>query len=297
MKKYRSRTQQKERLIIGEIMEEQNVAFLDTEFLTSQYKGGPPPKLVSVGFVICRAGFQEICRFHSYIYMEDELHDKFKEVTGIAREELLQAPEYEDVMDSAMELLEKWEVGQIYVWGPDEVVLKRDLDWYREGINKKLRKSVNRNVRKIKDIEGIYSAKLGLKNIGISNMKILCGFEAEVKHNALSDAVDLKNIIQIIDQKGCPAYMVQIMKEYLTDKELYCRNRRLREQWSEIPDSVKEQGRLFMKELKAVETMEAKAMYDDIRVALTGVNPTFPSAEQYIQKYLSEENRGYKERM
>ena len=69
------------------------VAFLDTEFLTSQIKGGPPAKLVSVGFVVCGKNFEEVTRFHSYIYAEDKLHDRFQEMTGIERKDLLSAPD------------------------------------------------------------------------------------------------------------------------------------------------------------------------------------------------------------
>ena len=64
---------------IAEKLDNEMVAFLDTEFLTSQIKGGPPAKLVSVGFVVCGKNFEEVTRFHSYIYAEDKLHDRFQE--------------------------------------------------------------------------------------------------------------------------------------------------------------------------------------------------------------------------
>ena len=37
---------------IAEKLDNEMVAFLDTEFLTSQVKGGPPAQLVSVGFLV-----------------------------------------------------------------------------------------------------------------------------------------------------------------------------------------------------------------------------------------------------
>ena len=108
-KKYRKKTnrreQTKETLTVRDILKEETVAFLDTEFLTSQRKGGPPSKLVSIGFVICRKDFKEVERFHSYIYMEDELHNRFREVTGITEEDVLNAPDYELVMEEAVERL------------------------------------------------------------------------------------------------------------------------------------------------------------------------------------------------
>ena len=78
---------------IAEKLDNEMVAFLDTEFLTSQVKGGPPAKLVSVGFVVCGKNFEEVTRFHSYIYAEDKLHDRFQEMTGIERKDLLSAPD------------------------------------------------------------------------------------------------------------------------------------------------------------------------------------------------------------
>lgn len=56
--------QQKDFPKIADKLKNEMVAFLDTEFLTSQKKGGPPPKLVSVGFVICQKNFKEVTRFH-----------------------------------------------------------------------------------------------------------------------------------------------------------------------------------------------------------------------------------------
>ena len=165
------------------------VAFLDTEFLTSQIKGGPPAKLVSVGFVVCGKNFEEVTRFHSYIYAEDKLHDRFQEMTGIERKDLLSAPDYELVMEEVAEQLEAWEVSRIYVWGPDKYVIQRDLLEYRKDISKRTRKIVNRILRMIKDIEGTYSAKLDLQSAGIGSLKIICGLGTEVSHNALDDAL------------------------------------------------------------------------------------------------------------
>ena len=53
-------------------------------------------------------------------------------------------------------------------------------------------------------------------------------------HNALDDAVDLKNIIRHIDLKGCSEHMLQIMKKYTAEKEVYYRLRRFREKWDDV---------------------------------------------------------------
>ena len=100
--KHKKRTyrkeQPKETLVVWDILKNETVAFLDTEYVTSQQKHGRPAKLVSVGMVICRGDFEEVDRFHSYIHMDGELHDKFRELTGITEKDLSHAPSYEKVM-------------------------------------------------------------------------------------------------------------------------------------------------------------------------------------------------------
>lgn len=269
---------------IADKLENEMAAFLDTEFLTSQKKGGPPAKLVSIGFVICQKNFKEVGRFHSYIYAEDELHDRFQEMTGIEREDLLSAPDYELVMEEVAEQLEAWEVKNIYVWGPDKHVIQRDLLEYRQDVSKRTRKIVNRILRMIKDVEGLYSAKLSLQSAGIASLKLLCGLGSEVSHNALDDAVDLKNIIRHIDIEGCSEHRLQIMKKYLAEKEVYYRQRRFREKWEEVPEGVMEKSLGLLKELGKVDTVEARALRDDILVMCTGEDMAFPGLEEYIEK-------------
>ena len=286
--KHKKRTnrkeQPKETLVVRDILKNETVAFLDTEYVTTQQKHGRPAKLVSVGFVICRSDFEEVDRFHSYIHMEGELHDKFRELTGITEKDLKYAPSYEKVMEQVGKKLDEYEVEYIFVWGPDKIVIQRDLMEYREMISKKSRKIVNRMLRMMKDIEIIYSRKLKLRSIGIANLKYLCGLGNEVCHDALSDAVDLKNVIRHMDTNGCPKYMVEAMRSYLADKELYCRCRRFHEKWDNVPESLLEKSREVMAELGQLETMEAKALRDDMLAVCTGEDQVFPTLEEYIEQ-------------
>ena len=239
---------------------------------------------MSVGFVVCGKNFEEVTRFHSYIYAEDKLHDRFQEMTGIERKDLLSAPDYELVMEEVAEQLEAWEVSRIYVWGPDKYVIQRDLLEYRKDASKRTKKIVNRILRMIKDIEDIYSAKLDLQSAGIGSLKILCGLGTEVSHNALDDAVDLKNIIKHIDLEGCSEHMLQIMKKYTAEKEVYYRQRRFREKWKDVSEEIQKKTLGLLKELGKVDTVEARALRDDLMVMCTGEAISFPTLEEYIRK-------------
>ena len=284
--KHKKRTyrkeQPKETLVVWDILKNETVAFLDTEYVTTQQKHGRPAKLVSVGMVICRGDFEEVDRFHSYIHMDGELHDKFRELTGITEKDLKYAPSYEKVMEQVGKKLDEHEVEHIFVWGPDKIVIQRDLVEYREMISKKSRKIVNRILRMMKDIEAIYSRKLKLRSIGIANLKYLCGLGNEVCHDALSDASDLKNVIRHMDTNGCPKYMVEAMRSYLADKELYCRCRRFHEKWDNVPESLLKKSQDVMQELEHMESMEAKALRDDMLAVCTGEDLSFPTLEEYI---------------
>ena len=122
--KHKKRTyrkeQPKETLVVWDILKNETVAFLDTEYVTTQQKHGRPAKLVSVGMVICRGDFEEVDRFHSYIHMDGELHDKFRELTGITEKDLSHAPSYEKVMEQVGKKLDEYEVEHIFVWGPGQ---------------------------------------------------------------------------------------------------------------------------------------------------------------------------------
>ena len=234
--------------------------------------------------VICRGDFEEVDRFHSYIHMDGELHDKFRELTGITEKDLSHAPSYEKVMEQVGKKLDEHEVEHIFVWGPDKIVIQRDLVEYREMISKKSRKIVNRILRMMKDIEVIYSRKVKLRSIGIANLKYLCGLGNEVCHDALSDAIDLKNVIRHMDTNGCPKYMVEAMRSYLADKELYCRCRRFHEKWDNVPESLLKKSQDVMQELEYMESMEAKALRDDMLAVCTGEDQVFPTLEEYIEQ-------------
>ena len=74
--------------------------------------------------------------------------------------------------------------------------------------------------------------------------------------------------------------MLQIMKKYTSEKEVYYRLRRFREKW----DDVSEGSLSLLKELGKVDTVEARALRDDLLVMCTGEAMAFPTLEEYIQK-------------
>ena len=68
----------------------------------------------------------------------------------------------------------------------------------------------------------------------------------------MDDSIDLKEVVRYLDTKGCPDYMVQAMKTYLSDKELYCRYRRFHEKWYEVHGNLIEKSKELLFELEKI---------------------------------------------
>lgn len=139
-------------------------------------------------------------------------------------------------------------------------------------------------LEQMRDIEGIYSRKLNMHSIGIANLKLLCGHGSSVSHDALEDAVDLKNVIAYLDVHGCPERAAQMLRQYMKEKELYYRYRRFHEKWDGISEAVVRKSRELINELEKSGMMEARALLDDLRVICTGEDSSFEEPEEYMER-------------
>lgn len=64
----------------------------------------------------------------------------------------------------------------------------------------------------------------------------------------------------------------------------YYRLRRFREKWDDVSEGIQEKSLSLLKELGKVDTVEARALRDDLLVMCTGEAMAFPTLEEYIQK-------------
>ena len=92
------------------------------------------------------------------------------------------------------------------------------------------------------------------------------------------------NLPEIADQKKMGEAYKEIMKKYTSEKEVYYRLRRFREKWDDVSEGIQEKSLSLLKELGKVDTVEARALRDDLLVMCTGEAMAFPTLEEYIQK-------------
>ncbi len=248
-----------------------NQAFLDAEYLSARFKKSSIEDVISVGVVITNPEHEELDRFYSTVQLTrgHKLPPLITELTGLTNEELEFAPSYEEVMTALINLIKKWQVGKIFVWGGDKNNFQRDFE--SRNLEKPLKRSVAKFISTFENIQKDVSLDItgGLDaNLSLADMKTICGLGGVVAHNALNDAEDMLECIRIIET-GQMKYDGVKAAEYKKFRGDYVKNRSFDDPEMDedyIIDS--EHGEAFLEELKAkgfADDPKTKAFMDDLQ--------------------------------
>ena len=249
-----------------------NQAFLDAEYLSARYKKSSIEDVISVGMIITTPQHEELDRFYSTVRlrMGHRLPPLITELTGLTNEELENAPEYEEVMSQLLNIVRKYQVGKICVWGGDKNSFQRDYD--SRDLEKPLKRSVAKFISTFENIQKEVSLDLtgGLDaNLSLADMKTICGLGGHVSHNALSDAEDMLECIRIIEQEKMKYDGVKAA-EYKKFRGEYVKNRSFDDEDAEVI-LESELGEKFLQELLSKgfeDNPKTKAFVDDLRFIL-----------------------------
>lgn len=248
-----------------------NQAFLDAEYLSARFKKSSIEDVISVGVVITNPEHEELDRFYSTVQLTrgHKLPPLITELTGLTNEELEFAPSYEEVMTALINLIKKWQVGKIFVWGGDKNNFQRDFE--SRNLEKPLKRSVAKFISTFENIQKDVSLDItgGLDaNLSLADMKTICGLGGVVAHNALNDAEDMLQCIRIIET-GQMKYDGVKAAEYKKFRGDYVKNRSFDDPEMDedyIIDS--KHGEAFLEELKAkgfADDPKTKAFMDDLQ--------------------------------
>lgn len=248
-----------------------NQAFLDAEYLSARFKKSSIEDVISVGVVITNPEHEELDRFYSTVQLTrgHKLPPLITELTGLTNEELEFAPSYEEVMTALINLIKKWQVGKIFVWGGDKNNFQRDFE--SRNLEKPLKRSVAKFISTFENIQKDVSLDItgGLDaNLSLADMKTICGLGGVVAHNALNDAEDMLECIRIIET-GQMKYDGVKAAEYKKFRGDYVKNRSFDDPEMDedyIIDS--KHGEAFLEELKAkgfADDPKTKAFMDDLQ--------------------------------
>ena len=266
-----------------------NQAFLDAEYLSARYKKSSIEDVISVGMIITTPQHEELDRFYSTVRlrMGHRLPPLITELTGLTNEELETAPEYEEVMSQLLNIVRKYQVGKICVWGGDKNSFQRDYD--SRDLEKPLKRSVAKFISTFENIQKEVSLDLtgGLDaNLSLADMKTICGLGGHVSHNALSDAEDMLECIRIIEQEKMKYDGVKAA-EYKKFRGEYVKNRSFDDEDAEVI-LESELGERFLQELLSKgfeDNPKTKAFVDDLRFILGKGNVYMGTfAEMMVEK-------------
>lgn len=247
-----------------------NQAFLDAEYLSARFKRSSIEDVISVGMIITNPEHEELDRFYSTVQLTrgHKLPPLITELTGLTNEELEVAPSYEEVMTKLIDLIKKWQVGMICVWGGDKNNFQRDYE--SRNLEKPLKRSVAKFISTFENIQKDVSMDVtgGLDaNLSLADMKTICGLGGHVAHNALNDAEDMLECIRIIEKDEMKYDGVKAA-EYKKFRGEYVKNRSFDEPETDedyIIDSPL--GEQFLQELKErgfEGDPKTKAFMDDL---------------------------------
>ncbi len=266
-----------------------NQAFLDAEYLSARYKKSSIEDVISVGMIITTPQHEELDRFYSTVRLRigHRLPPLITELTGLTNEELETAPEYEEVMSQLLNIVRKYQVGKICVWGGDKNSFQRDYD--SRDLEKPLKRSVAKFISTFENIQKEVSLDLtgGLDaNLSLADMKTICGLGGHVSHNALSDAEDMLECIRIIEQEKMKYDGVKAA-EYKKFRGEYVKNRSFDDEDAEVI-LESELGERFLQELLSKgfeDNPKTKAFVDDLRFILGKGNVYMGTfAEMMVEK-------------
>ena len=248
-----------------------NQAFLDAEYLSARFKKGSIEDVISVGVVITNPEHEELDRFYSTVQLTrgHKLPPLITELTGLTNEELEDAPSYEEVMTTLINLIKKWQVGKICVWGGDKNNFQRDFE--SRSLEKPLKRSVAKFISTFENIQKDVSLDItgGLDaNLSLADMKTICGLGGHVAHNALNDAEDMLECIKIIEKDEMKYDGVKAA-EYKKFRGDYVKNRSFDDPEMDEDYIIDSKfGEQFLAELKEKgfeEDPKTKAFMDDLK--------------------------------
>jgi len=175
--------------------------FFDAEYTSvSKYRDKGIRELIQIGVVTCVCyleknrivKMEEDMRFSAYVkpVINEQLSEYIKGLTGITQECVDAGMSQQKAADILLNIVND-DVYRIYVWGPDNIILRRAF--LNAGISSKI---CNRITKKMHDISDIVSSRIGFSKT-LSQKEACKILKIDLfgkEHDAFSDAVNLMQL-------------------------------------------------------------------------------------------------------
>ena len=207
---------------------EECVMFYDSEFNCPDEKGSIQ-EIISIGAIICDMSGNEKSRFYSTVkpIKTPRLTKRCKELTFLSQDEIDLSENLYWVCKRFCEWYEEYNVTSIYTLGKsDSTQLKKSMQIHKQ------HKYIQRIANELKDIRPILEKRIdkSLSVLSLSNLKAICGLDKRVRHNALLDAIDLKDVYFKLMSGEYDKELVQKINHDQIEKQRYKQARNVKNQ-------------------------------------------------------------------
>ena len=210
----------------------ENIAFLDAEF--NNY--GMAKEIISLGIVICNKNYDIIDEYYSLINPPtlSKINHPVAELTGIKQQDIDCAPDFYAVSQNVQELVNKYNVLNIYVWGNCDKPTFEETKYNYMRKNSDVKIKFFNYIGIFRNIDGMCSHYLfpNIKQdaIGLSKLAYACEIINDSKHNALSDAKELYRCIKAMRDYNINKKKKMIVEDYYIKMSEYIKMRRIKTQ-------------------------------------------------------------------
>ena len=185
----------------------QNIAFFDSEFTSNSLKDRGIQELIQCALIVCTVTYTEekkpigisnpIAEYKTFVKTNynKELSEYIKGLTGITNDEMKRGESFADVMMKLRDLIEQYKIKSIVVWGPDQMLLRRNC-----ALNGFEKNTMRKILDRFKDVSVKISKLYGYK-CSVSQKQICENLKLKMdgkNHDAYYDALNLSKMISRI---------------------------------------------------------------------------------------------------
>lgn len=213
------------------------IAFMDAEFNCGGAKGKKKDmSLIEVALIIVEdiTSLEVVDRYHSYSRPKMNrgiLYPIVKSLTHIDQQDVNNGKSFKDVYYDMIELIERYDITEIYVWGNfDKYGFKWNCALYNEITYQ------NQLTDKIIDISKDCITRIGLtEQMALSDIAYVCGCDKENHHNAVDDTEILAGVIWHV-------YTNNFSKDKIVEYSKYTKHRAAYNALKNAINRIKETG-------------------------------------------------------
>lgn len=196
--------------------------FIDFEFTSTGKKKkdlkNDNIELISIGMIVTDYEDNTLLKYYNLVKpVKNEITDYCRNLTGLTNEDInKKGISFKQAIDDVLNIIDKYNIKEVYNFGRlDSISLNKSAQLSRYESRCNLFVSKLKNIEFIigKDVIPIIRANNFNGGIGLSDFKKIYGLNNPITHNALKDAIDLKNVY--LASKDINKMNIKYLNEYI----------------------------------------------------------------------------------